>query len=203
MTKSDEIINAIKIMLGMEKAVKEEFMNTKLEDGTNVTFDALEIGSAFFIKTDSETKVPAPEGDYTLKDGTVVTVGPDNLINKVTLPNAPVNETPAEEVVTEDMPVEETPTEEVEVEVETPETEIDPKVAELETKISDLEKKLAEILAKMDEMNIQFSKQENKIEEIANEPATTPVHFSKTVTDSDKPLSNYERRLKLIDHLKK
>jgi hypothetical protein len=77
-----------------ESFLKENFVETKLEDGTNVSYDELKAGGKFLLKTDSETAIPAPKGDYVMPDGQTVTVNEDGIIATVA-----VNKTNDEDVI--------------------------------------------------------------------------------------------------------
>ena len=53
-------------------------MKAKLKDGTEVEITALEVGGIVTINGQ-----PAPAGDHTLEDGTVITVGDNGAITAV------------------------------------------------------------------------------------------------------------------------
>jgi len=83
-----ETLNKIKVLLGMEQATKEElseaaeqmkFEDIALEDGTIVSADALEVGSAVFIMVEEE-KQPLPIGEYALADGSLLIVAEEGII---------------------------------------------------------------------------------------------------------------------------
>ena len=207
----NEVLDKIKVLLGMEKPVEStpsveetadvvvavEFTEAKLKDGTNVSFGNLEIGSNFLIKTDAQTSVPAPEGDYLLEDGTIVTVGGDNLISGITLPvaNADPTTNPTEPIVTIE-PTTEEPAE--------PVMTIDEKVSKLEDEVEQLKTMLEMIVGGYEGMKseyaAQFSKQEEKIKELENAPAAQPVHFAKV--EDVKPASTFEKRIEALNKLK-
>lgn len=72
----------------MEQATKEElseaaeqmkFEDIALEDGTIVSADALEVGSAVFIMVEEE-KQPLPIGEYALADGSLLIVAEEGII---------------------------------------------------------------------------------------------------------------------------
>lgn len=88
-----KILHKIKVMLGL---VKDQFATAKLESGEEISFDALEINREVY---DAEGN-PLTAGDYTLEDGTKITVDENGVIKEIVLPDG---EEKKEEVVTEEM----------------------------------------------------------------------------------------------------
>lgn len=88
-----KILHKIKVMLGL---VKDQFATAKLESGEEISFDALEINREVY---DTEGN-PLTAGDYTLEDGTKITVDENGVIKEIVLPDG---EEKKEEVVTEEM----------------------------------------------------------------------------------------------------
>jgi hypothetical protein len=84
-------IKKIKVLLGM---VKQQFATAKLIDGSEISFDALEINREVY---NSEGN-PLAEGEYTLEDGTKITVDVNGVIKEIEKADG---ETEKEEVVTE------------------------------------------------------------------------------------------------------
>ena len=84
-------IKKIKVLLGM---VKQEFATAKLIDGSEISFDSLEINREVY---DAEGN-PLAEGEYTLEDGTKITVDVNGVIKEIEKADG---ETEKEEVVTE------------------------------------------------------------------------------------------------------
>jgi hypothetical protein len=107
--KQMETLNKIKILLGMEQEVTKEelseateqmkFEDIALEDGTIVTADALEVGSAVFIMVE-EDRQPLPVGEYALADGSLLVVAEEGII-------AELREAEKEEEKEEEAPAEE------------------------------------------------------------------------------------------------
>ena len=200
-----EALKEIKILLGMEQREETEtkseetieatFTEAKLQDGTNISYDKLEIGSNFLIRTDAETSVPAPAGEYVLEDGTIVIVGDDNLITEVKMP-----ETTADEYTDPKETVEEKPEDKPE-DIEEPD-EKEMRIAACEDKIKKLEEAMTMLLGSFSAMSDEFSAQSEKIEEIAKAPAAEPVHFAKQ-TEETKTETTAEKRLKVLAELKK
>lgn len=84
-------IKKIKVLLGM---VKQEFATAKLIDGSEISFDSLEINREVY---DAEGN-PLAEGEYTLEDGTRIEVDVNGVIKEIEKADG---ETEKEEVVTE------------------------------------------------------------------------------------------------------
>lgn len=82
---ASEAIAKIADLLGM-KFKREEFMVTKLEDGTTEITNNKEtlfsVGDELFLVEDSILK-PAPAGVHTTREGVILTVGEDSVISKI------------------------------------------------------------------------------------------------------------------------
>ena len=64
----------------MEEAKEQmKFEDIALEDGTIVSADSLEVGSAVFIMVEEE-KQPLPVGEYALADGSLLIVAEEGII---------------------------------------------------------------------------------------------------------------------------
>jgi hypothetical protein len=99
--KSNEMLNQVKILLGIE--VKLEQM--KLENGTVLEADKFEAGNEIFIVTEDE-RVALPIGEYVLENGMVVVIEEEGLIKEVKSSEseeAPEVEVEAEEDEKEEM----------------------------------------------------------------------------------------------------
>ena len=102
-----ETLQKIKVLLGMEVTPSEmeeakeqmKFEDIALEDGTIVSADALEVGSAVFIMVEEE-KQPLPIGEYALADGSLLVVAEEGVI-------AEIKEVEKEEEKEEEAPAEE------------------------------------------------------------------------------------------------
>lgn len=84
-------IKKIKVLLGM---VKQEFETARLMDGSEISFDSLEINREVY-NADGE---PLKEGEYTLEDGTIIVVDLNGVIKEIRKADG---ETEKEEVVEE------------------------------------------------------------------------------------------------------
>lgn len=69
-------LNKIKTLLGLEVS----FETKKLENGTTFESEKFENGSEVFILTEDE-KIPVPVGQYTMDDGTTLTVQKEGVIS--------------------------------------------------------------------------------------------------------------------------
>jgi hypothetical protein len=76
--KSNEMLNQVKILLGME--VKLEQM--KLENGTVLEAEKFEAGNEIFIVTEDE-RIALPIGEYELENGMVLVIEEEGLIKEV------------------------------------------------------------------------------------------------------------------------
>ena len=101
-----ETLQKIKVLLGMEvtptemEEAKEQmkFEDITLEDGTIVSADALEAGSAVFIMVEEERQ-PLPIGEYALADGSLLVVTEEGVIAEIKAAEA---EAPAEDMAEAD-----------------------------------------------------------------------------------------------------
>lgn len=157
-------VKQIRILLGMEKAepeVKIELGTAKLKDGSEISYDKLEVDGVC-----TADGVPVPAGDYELEDGTVIAVADGGVITEV----KPVSET----VETEEVIEPETPAS------DEPSVDVEAKVTELEQRIAQLEELLLGFSAQMTTMKEDFSSQ---IKEIADAPASEPMKPIANVTN--------------------
>jgi len=102
-----ETLNKIKVLLGMEQEVTKEelseateqmkFEDITLEDGTIVSADSMEVGSAVFIMVEEE-KQPLPVGEYALADGSLLVVAEEGIIAEIKAVEEAEEEAPAEEM---------------------------------------------------------------------------------------------------------
>lgn len=96
--KSNEMLNQVKILLGIE--VKLEQM--KLENGTVLEADKFEAGNEIFIVTEDE-RIALPIGEYNLENGMVVVIEEEGLIKEVKSETEEAPEVEAEEEEKEEM----------------------------------------------------------------------------------------------------
>lgn len=186
MSKEKNIIHTLKTMLGMETNLVE----TTLKNGNPVKYDKLEAGGIFQVK-DGESFLTAPVGEYELEDGNIVIVTEVGIIAEVKAPVMQVEIVPSDPEIPEETP---------EVAGETEEDAMKTKLEELDARIKMLEEAIATLTGDATEMKSQFSVQEEKLKELANAPASIPVHLAKTET---RPLTVAEQRMEQFKNLKK
>ena len=100
-----ETLQKIKVLLGMEvtptemEEAKEQmkFEDIALEDGTIISADALEVGSAVFIMVEEERQ-PLPINEYALADGSLLVVTEEGIIAEIRA----AEEAPAEDMAEAD-----------------------------------------------------------------------------------------------------
>jgi len=158
--KSNEVLNQIKTVLGMEVNLEENLKEVKLEslkleNGTVVEAESFEAGNDIFIVTEDE-KVALPVGEYMLEDSRLLVVEEEGKIADV---REVSDEVPQEE--TEDL-VEEDLAEEADV----------ADWQGMEVRIKNLEDAIADL--KADKMEASKVEEEVK-EKLSAEPATKPI----------------------------
>jgi hypothetical protein len=162
------------------ETVEVKFKDMKLQDGTTIISidgDDLAIGVPVYVMTD-EGRLPAPDGELVLEDGTMLTVV-DGLVAEVSTPE---EEAPEGEVASEPatVPTTETP---AQADMATkPKRVIKSQVEEhvFNAFKEDAENKLAELKAEFEALKEKFTKslEFNKevfsiVEQIAEQPSTT------------------------------
>ena len=140
-----EAINTLKVFLGMEK--QEEVVKLaeqmKLDNGTIIEVEALEVGAAVAIVNEDEL-IPLPKGEYKLEDGRILVVSEDGVLSEVK--DAEI-ETPEQEQVEEEAPMmSEEPTKEAKkvVESTTKETYFE-EIEKLKAENEELKAKITEL----------------------------------------------------------
>jgi len=106
-----ETLKKIKVLLGMveeptpvelEEAKEQmKFEELALEDGTIVSADSLEAGSAVFIMVEEE-KQPLPIGEYALADGSLLVVTEEGVIAEIKAAEEKKEDEPVEEDMSQD-----------------------------------------------------------------------------------------------------
>ena len=155
----------------------ENFLSVVLEDGTNLTVegDELVVGAVVTVSNE-DSEIPAPDGEYTLEDGTMIAIV-DGKIESIT---------PKEDETPEDTPevIPEAAAEEV----------TDTTMVEL----VDLVKLLIE---KLGEMGVKVTEMEAEIKEFGKTPAGGPIKYDKTEVP-EKKLTPLEARIAAISGMK-
>jgi predicted RNA-binding protein len=95
--KSDEVLNKIKVALGMEteEPKKVEMATAVLDNGTTVEAEAFEAGQPISVVVDGEA-VPLPAGEYVMEDGMMLIISEDGIIGEIKEPETEEAEMEAE-----------------------------------------------------------------------------------------------------------
>jgi len=80
-----ETITQMKILLGMEKPVELKFEKVILKDGSEISYDKLEVGGKV-TALDAEGNEGPKTGDLELEDGTILVVDADGIITEIKTP---------------------------------------------------------------------------------------------------------------------
>lgn len=200
MTRKEAFAKISKLLFG-----EQQFEQAKLSDGTVVVWeDELQTGSPLFVIDEAGTQQPAPDGEHTLEDGTVVTTA-GGLVVTVT-PNEQEKEVEIEvEAAKEDEKKDEMAGE-MEMLIE----KLAEKVAELEAKIEEMGKKEAmssdEVEAKVSEVKTElenkFAAIRETVEAIASEPAAPEAQLVKSAFKKERK-NSIEDLAKVIHNIKK
>ena len=160
-----EAINTLKVFLGMEKQEEKVVKlaeQMKLDNGTIIEVDALEVGAAIAIVNEDE-RIPLPAGEYKLEDGRILVCTEDGVLAEIK--DAEI-ETPEQEQVEEQAPMmSEEPAKEIKKVVESTVKEtFFAEIEKLKAENEELKAKLTE-LSKVEEV-----KEEVKEVELSEEP---------------------------------
>jgi hypothetical protein len=180
--KAQEVIEKIKVMLGVE-VKKHNFQATKtLVDGTEVYVEGeFAIGEALFVITE-EGLIPAPEGDHETNDGFKVSVDAAGIITAIE-PLEGEELKQVEEVKAEDY-VEDKPEDMVIVEeVSTDEL------------INAIVESIKPLMDEIVEMKKELGKYKEKMEQFSKAPAGEPIKANVVKDEFESP---FQRRLKLL-----
>ena len=204
--KKEQVIKKIKVLLGM---VKAEFETAKLADGSEVSFDSLEINREVYDSEGNALKA----GEYVLEDGTKIEVDENGVIKEIERPDG---EETKEEIVTEEMAcgekkeelaeetTEETKEETIETTEETKEeTKEEPEYVsksdfdELTKSVSDLYEMVLAIAEKVAANEEAVNETKAEFSKLANSDSTEPVHYQNELS------SKLDRINKMKSFLKK
>lgn len=184
--KATEVIEKIKVMLGVE-VKKHSFQATNtLIDGTEVYAEVFAVGEALFVITE-EGLIPAPEGQHETVDGFIVSVDAAGVITAI-------EPKEGEELkqIEEPEKVEEVKAEEegnMVIIDETTENELVNAVVEA----------IKPLIEEITELKKDMKKYKEKMEQFSKEPATEPI-ISNNV---EKYESAFQRRMKILTENKK
>ena len=200
MTRKEAFAKIKELLFG-----EQQFEQAKLADGTVVVWEGeLGTGTALFVIDEAGTQQPAPDGEHTLEDGTVVTTA-GGLVVTVT-PKEQEQEVEIEVENGSDKEKKEEMAGEMEMMVQ----KLAEKVAALEAKIEEMGKKEAmsseEVEAKVsevkNELENKFAAIKETVEAIAAEPAAEEVQPVKGAFKKA-PKNKIEDLAKTIQNLKK
>jgi hypothetical protein len=185
-----EALEKIKAMFAEQQEVVApevavaNFAEYVLASGVKVMVDKLEVGGKVTLLDEAGNEVPAPAGEHTLADGSVIVLDETGIILEIKVP---------------------------EVEVEAPESEVElmkKKVAEMEAQIEALKSYKKEAEVKMNEnikeMSDKFSKAISELTDVVIELTKTPSvaptqpkqftkHFESKNDKISRFLSNYAK----------
>lgn len=176
-------LEKIKVILGMKKSPKN-FAESALQDGTIVSYDELQVGYILYIKTDEETTVPAPAGEYTLEDGTIVVTDESGLITEIKEPEAEDTEMEIDEALEARL-----------TSIEDRLKIIEEALGILTETVEEVEDTITEIEETSDEFKKEFKTKMSKI------PGAKPI-YKTTPKQDEKPLTTAEKRINVLKNLK-
>lgn len=184
---ANETLNRVMVALGIKAevpAVEVNLASLKTMDG-QATFDAetFEVGSAIFVIT-PDGKIPAPQGEYEMEDGTVISVDDKGYIIEIASKEEEVKEEMpmVEEVIAEDMPMKEQIVEEMAkpkklTETTTKTTEFSAEISEIREELNALKLKLSSVSEERDELKSRLASEEAP--RSFHSPESTPAHSIK------------------------
>lgn len=177
----DVKIEALKLL--KQLFTKQNFADAKLSDGTIVSAEAFEPGQDLFIIDELGERIPAPDGEHTLEDGTKVMVEGGKIKELV--------KQEVEDGIKEDVEIKEDLQDEVKKEIKEDELLILKNlVDELMGKVNKIEEEMGKMKMSSDEVNERvintFTEIEDKFSKIpaAEKVLITPTFDSKIESDS-------------------
>jgi hypothetical protein len=188
-------LNQVRQVLGME--VKLEAV--KLIDGvTMVEYERLEPGFPLFvIAEDGSSKTPAPAGEHTLEDGTVVTVDQTGVIMEVSskeeeMPEegAPVADETVVEVSGEEMPMEDP-----KVSVAMEDAIIERVIEKVGEKMKAIFEAVEEVAKEVSMIKEEMGAMKTKMEKFSKAPAATSIP---KIVDADKTFDSFDAKVEAI-----
>ena len=166
--------------------VELELSQATLKDGTAISYDKLEIGGHLLIKNQSDTAVPAPAGEYELMDGTIVTIGEDNLITGL----VPGNMAEPEGV---------DPVEPIEPEEVVEPAEISKEVTDLMDRVAVLEEVISKLIESQEAMKSELSLQNDELKKQVIELSATPISIPVVLTETNLEKTLFEKRVDFLN----
>jgi len=187
-------LNQVREVLGM--AIK--FETAKLQDGTVVEVEKLEVGFPVVIVKEDGSKVPAPAGYHVLEDGVKIELDANGVIMEI---EAPV------EVVAEEEEVAAIPVameEETVTETTTTETPIkDAIVDKIEEKLAMLFEAIEEVATEVATVKEEMGAMKTKMEKFSKLPAGNKIPKTAEATIASKEaFSDVEARVAALRNLR-
>ena len=167
--KSNEVLNQIKTVLGIDLEKKEiKLESLKLENGTVVEAESFEEGNDIFIVTEDE-KVALPVGEYMLEDSRLLVVEEEGKIADV---REVSDEVPEE---TEDLVEEDLSEKDLSEETELEEVD-DAYLKGMEIRIKNLEDAIADLKAdKVEASKVEEEVKKEVEQKLSTEPAAKAI----------------------------
>ena len=167
--KSNEVLNQIKTVLGIDLEKKEiKLESLKLENGTVVEAESFEAGNDIFIVTEDE-KVALPVGEYMLEDSRLLVVEEEGKIADV---REVSDEVPEE---TEDLVEEDLSEKDLSEETELEEVD-DAYLKGMEIRIKNLEDAIADLKAdKVEASKVEEEVKKEVEQKLSTEPAAKAI----------------------------
>lgn len=192
--KKEEITKKIKVFLGI---VKEKFQTAKLTDGSEISFDSLEIDREVYDADGNTLK----EGEYVLEDGTKFVVDGNGIIKEIVEPK---DEETKEESKTEAMSEENKDAESEKLATDEPtndlsDVSVEDRITQLENKVDELYELLLAITEKIQVSDTKVEETVEEFKKLKSQPSATPLHFAKS--EEDAPMTRIEK-LKMLKNNK-
>jgi hypothetical protein len=193
-------LNQVREVLGME--VKLEAV--KLIDGvTMVEYERLEPGFPLFvIAEDGSSKTPAPAGEHTLEDGTVVTVDQTGVIMEVSSKEEemPEEEAPVADATVVEVSGEEMPMEDPKVDVAMEDAIIEKVIEKVGEKMKAIFEAVEEVAKEVAMIKEEMGAMKTKMEKFSKAPATNAIP---KIVDVKEERSSFDSKMDFIKSLKK
>lgn len=173
MSNAETTLNRVMVALGIKAketpAIEVNLEQMKTLDG-QATFDAesFEIGSPIFVIT-PDGNIPAPQGEYAMEDGTIVSVDDKGYISEIASAEAEVVE---EEVEMQNAPMKEQTGKPVAENPPVDMTAKPKKLTESVIKTTEYSDQLAEFKKELDAMKMKLSSVTEENEELKNRLAS-------------------------------
>ena len=193
-------LNQVREVLGME--IKLEAV--KLIDGvTTVEYERLEPGFPLFvIAEDGSTKSPAPKGEHTLEDGTVITVDESGMIMEVSSKEeeAPETEAPAAEETVVEVSGEAAPMEDPKVSVAMEEAIVEKVIEKVGEKMKAIFEAVEEVAKEVSTIKEEMGAMKTKMEKFSKAPAANAIP---KIVDAPKTFDAFDAKVEALKNAMK